>query len=134
MKFPLKALAFFLTTCATLCLTGCFSLECASPAASGEEHVVVRNYGWRLFYFFPVVCGNSDAGSSFPWVFFSNEVTMDNIQERFMAYAGERGKTPTHIEYFNYDTVMWAIPLLDVSIPVPYFLCYNEIQLSGRIK
>ena len=59
---------------------------------------------------------------------------MDNIQERFTAYAGERGKTPTHIEYFNYDTVMWAIPLLDVSIPVPYFLCYNEIQLSGRIK
>jgi hypothetical protein len=96
--------------------------------------VVVRNYGWRLFYFLPVVCGNPNEDDLLPWTFFSNEVTMDNIQGRFAAYAAKRGKSPVHIEYSNYDTVLWAIPQVNIPFPIPYFLCYNEIQLSGRIK
>jgi hypothetical protein len=96
--------------------------------------VVVRNYGWRLFYFLPVVCGNPNEDDLLPWTFFSNEVTMDNIQGRFAAHAAKRGKSPVHIEYSNYDTVLWAIPQVNIPFPIPYFLCYNEIQLSGRIK
>ena len=134
MKLTTRKVSFFLLACVTLCLTGCFSIESAHSAKSGEEHVVVRNYGWRLFYFIPVVCGNSDENSFLPWSFFSNDVTMDKVQKRFTEYAAKQRKTPVHIEYSNYDTVLWAIPEVNIPFPVPYFLCYNEIQLSGRLK
>ena len=134
MKFSAKTTSFFLLACVTLCLTGCFSLESAISAKSDEEHVVIRNYGWRIFYFIPVVCGNTDENAFLPWSFFSNEVTMDNIQKCFADYAAKQGKTPVHIEYSNYDTVLWAIPQVNIPFPVPYFLCYNEIQLTGRLK
>ena len=134
MKIPLRTVTASLLAGVTLCLAGCFSLECAKPDSSDEEHLVVRNYGWRLFYFLPIVCGNTRTGSSFPWSFFNNEVTMDNIQQRFMEHAAKHGKTPCDLVYSNYDTVMWSIPLVEVPIPVPYLLCYNEIQLSGNLK
>ena len=134
MKFLVKSLLLTALAGATLCLTGCFSLESAKPALSNEEHVIVRNYGWRLFYFLPIVCGNSDQDAFLPWTFFQNDVTMDKIQERFMYHAAKRGKKPSDLVYTNYDTVMWSIPLIDFPIPIPYLLCYNEIQLSGCIK
>ena len=51
-----------------------------------------------------------------------------------MEHAAKHGKTPCDLVYSNYDTVMWSIPLVEVPIPVPYLLCYNEIQLSGNLK
>ena len=134
MKFLVKSLLLTALAGATLCLTGCFSLESASPASSNEEHVVVRNYGWRLFYVLPIVCGNSNEEAWFPWTFFHDDVTMDKIQKRFMDHAAKRGKTPSDLVYTNYDTVMWSIPLVELPIPVPYLLCYSEIQLSGCIR
>jgi hypothetical protein len=134
MKFSVKTTALLAMTCATMCLTGCFSLEKASSKVSSEDQVVVRNYGWKLFYFIPVVCGNANESAYSPWVFFRNDVNMDKIQNRLMDFSARQGKTPHKLVYHNYDTVMWKIPLVNIPLPVPYFLCYNEIQLSARLK
>jgi hypothetical protein len=134
MKITQKLYLLAVAAFATLCLTGCFSLECSKPENSKEEHLVVRNYGWKLFYFLPIVCGNTDENAAIPWTFFKDDVTMDTIQSRFMSYAHQRGKTATSLTYNNYDTVLWSIPLANIPIPIPYLLCYNEIQISGRIK
>jgi hypothetical protein len=133
MKLPLR-LSVIATACVTLCLTGCFSLENASSRVSKDEEVVVRNYGWKLFYFIPVVCGNASENPFSPWVFFRNDVDMNKLQSRLMDFAASNGKTPYKLVYHNYDTVMWEIPLVNLSLPIPYFLCYNEIQLSARLK
>ncbi len=117
-----------------MCLTGCFSLERANPEYSDEELIVIRNYGWKLFYFIPIVCGNSNDDSWFPWTFFRNDVTIDKVQQKFADYAAKQGKIPNKIIYNSYDTVMWEIPLVDFPVPIPYLLCYDEIQLSGQIK
>lgn len=130
MKIRLK----IATLCATLCLTGCFSLDTATPSSSGEEHVVVRNYGWVLFKYIPLVCGNATKDAWFPWAFFRNDVTMDKVQQRFMDHARMTGKKPGDLKYTDYDTVMFDVPLLQYPLPIPYFLCYREIQLSGNLK
>jgi hypothetical protein len=134
MKFSVKTTALLAMTCATICLTGCFSLETATSQVSCEDQLVVRNYGWKLFYFIPLVCGNANENSFSPWVFFRNDVNMDKVQSRLFDFAAQKGKTPHKLVYHNYDTVMWEIPLVNVPLPVPYLLCYNEIQLSARLK
>jgi hypothetical protein len=130
MKFLLTLAAF----CVTICLTGCFSLESSNPAHSDDELVVIRNYGWKLFYFIPIVCGNANEESWCPWKFFKNEVTIDKMQQKFADYAARKGKKTNKIVYNSYDTVLWEIPIIDFPLPIPYLLCYDEIQLSGQMK
>jgi len=119
-------------------LSGCFSIDHAVSPLSGNEHVLVSNYGWQLFNCIPIVCGNAtDPRSpeySSPWAFFRDDVTMDKIQERLLKHAEERSKTPVELFYHNYDTVFISIPFTSVPIPIPYIVCYREIQLSGVLK
>jgi hypothetical protein len=60
-----------LTLLAGLCLlagtAGCFSVDSAVGGVSGEEYVVVRNYGWKAFKFIPLVSGNATENAWFPW-------------------------------------------------------------------
>lgn len=120
------------------CLTGCFSLDSATSPASGNEHILVTNYGWQLFNCIPLVCGNAkdptDPSYGGPVAFFRDDVTMDKIQDRLMSHAARHGKTPTDLSYHNYDTIFISIPTINVSIPIPYIICYREIQLSGVLK
>ena len=101
---------------------------------TGQEHVHVSNYGWYLFHCIPLACGNASTGAWTPWVIFRNDVTMDKVQDRLMRHAAERNKTPTDLSYHNYDTVFISIPFTGVPIPIPYLVCYREIQLSGVLK
>jgi hypothetical protein len=119
----------------SICLTGCFSVDAAKlDAKSGEEHVVVRNYGWTLFKYIPTVCGNASEDAWLPWSFFRNDITMDKVQKRFFDYARRRGKSATELKYTDYDTVMFNIPIVQYPLPIPYLLCYREIQLSGNLE
>jgi hypothetical protein len=127
-----------LTLLAGLCLlagtAGCFSVDSAVGGVSGEEYVVVRNYGWKAFKFIPLVSGNATEDAWFPWAVLRDDITMDKIQKRFMDHAGKRGKTPVNLKYTDYDTVMFNLPLVQYPLPIPYLLCYREIQLSGTLK
>jgi hypothetical protein len=127
-----------LTLLAGVCLlagtAGCFSVDSAVGGVSGEEYVVVRNYGWKAFKFIPLVSGNATENAWFPWAVLRDDITMDKIQKRFMDHAGKRGKTPVNLKYTDYDTVMFNLPLVQYPLPIPYLLCYREIQLSGTLK
>ena len=111
--------------------TGCFSLETGKIGSSGEEHALVANYGWYLFHFIPIACGNANWDSWFPWALFRNDVTMDKIQSHFMRHAGERGMTAHDLAYTTSESVMLNIPGVNLPLPVPYLITYREIQLSG---
>ncbi len=113
---------------------GCFSVDSAVSTHSGEEFVVVRNYGWSAFKHIPLVCGNASEDAWLPWAFFRDDITMDKVQKRFMDHAGKLGKTPVDIRYTDYDTVMFNVPLVQYPLPIPYLLCYREIQISGALK
>ncbi len=120
-------------------LSGCFSFDSNVSVQTGEEHVLVSNFGWRLFNCIPIACGNATdpaGGKRFgPWAFFRDDVTMDKIQKRLADYAATRPeKELTSLAYHNYDTLFVSIPYTEVPIPIPYIVTYREIQLSGVMK
>lgn len=118
--------------CATLCLTGCFSIDTGHVARTGDEHILVSNYGWYLFHFIPVANGNANENRWLPWVMFRDDVTLDKVQRRFMMHANDIGKPDVRdLSYTTRESVMLEIPGLNLPLPVPYLLTYREIQLSG---
>lgn len=117
--------------------TGCYTIDSATSLSTGEEHVIVANFGWRLFNTIPVISGNALNPGSETYglpVFFRDDITMDVIQQRFADYMNKRGKTPVNVVYHTYDSVLFDIPFTEIPIPIPYLFCYREIQISGVIK
>jgi hypothetical protein len=121
---------------AVTCGSGCFSIDAVHSDLHNEkrEHVVVRNYGWILFNCIPLVCGNATENSFMPWAFFRNDITMDKVQGRFANYASRRGKKAYDLKYTDYDTVLFNLPMLQYPLPIPYLICYRELQLSGNLE
>ena len=123
-------------------LAGCFSIDRGTSKAfrgsrlnvtDGEpmEHVVVSNYGWYLFDTVPVVCGNARYGASFACRFFSDHVKADILQDRLTEYAAGKKADLVDLHYFHNSNVLFSTPGLSLPIPIPYVLCYREIQFSG---
>jgi len=113
---------------ATLCLTGCFSVETATVKPSNAEHVVMNNYGWKFFDWIPLVCGNASEDAVMECALFRDDVTFEKIQARFTAYAnGRTVECPvwTPVDH-NVITVF--------GIPIPYVITYKEYTLSGTLK
>lgn len=116
----------------SLILTGCFSIESSCLKTTGDSQVVVSNYGWYLFNFIPLACGNVNDNASIPWVFFRNDVTMDKIQGRFFSYVYKKeGVKAVNLSYRANESVLFEIPGSNIPIPLPYIFTYKEIQLSG---
>lgn len=142
MTFSLKRTAL-LVFLALPALSGCFSIERGPLRHSGEDHILVGNYGWYLFHCIPVACGNASKDPLVPFVSFRDDVTLDKIQSRFMdeagKYAAERGRELKDVDihdlaYSTSESVMLTIPGFQVPLPIPYLLTYREVQLSGVIK
>ena len=130
---PSRALKLLVVSVASLCLGGCFTIERAKLLRNDEEHVLVSNYGWYLFHFIPVACGNANENRWLPWVHLRDDVTMDKIQRRFMMLADDSDEELKYPTYTTYESVMLEIPGLNLPLPIPYLLTYREIQLSGVI-
>ena len=123
-------------------LAGCYSMDVATTSslrqsalspddAMPKEHIVVSNYGWYLFNWIPIVCGNATPGRSFPWSFFSNEVTSTLLHDRMMARAAATESDVRDLVFFRDERVIFTIPGTNFPIPIPYVLTYREIQFSG---
>ena len=110
---------------------GCMLMQRGEIPGGGEQ-LVVRNYGWYLFDFLPIGCGNASKDARFPFVIFRDDVDIDVMQRRFMAEAG--GKKASDLVYTNYDSKWLTLPLLYLEVPVPYIVTYRETQLSGVVK
>lgn len=123
---------FILLTGLAVACPGCFSIESGYIASTGDEHVLVSNYGWRLFHFIPLACGNADDDAFLPFVLFRDDVTMDQVQRHFFKYVEGKGNvTVDDLSYQTHESVLFTIPGSDISIPIPYLVSYKEIQLSG---
>ena len=117
---------------ATLCLTGCFTVDTATIKSTGAEHVVMNNYGWKLFDWIPLFSGNPAddvaQGYSLGCKFFSDTVTMEEMQARFARYAeGRKIECPV---YDMNDSVFISV----FGIPIPYLVTYKELTISGTMK
>lgn len=114
-------------------MAGCFSISNVN-APNGHRHVHTSNYGWYLFNFIPIACGNAAKDAIIPFVLFRNDVTMDKIQRRLFDSAGEENRKPSNISYVCHNEIFFEIPGTNIPVPVPYVLCYKEIQLSGELE
>ena len=103
----------------TLCLTGCMSTEVSKSEVCGTEHIFVSDYGWKLFNWIPL---------------FRSDITLERVQNEVAAESKKRGKVAADLTVHKYDTVTFDIPLVVISIPIPYVICYHEIQVSGVLK
>ena len=137
----MNILKVLLATGAVL-LSGCYSMEIAtsdtlkaSALSSGDskplEHVVVSNYGWYLFNWIPLACGNATPGAYFPWKFFSNQVRPDLLHDRLMAHAASQNADIRDLSFIRDEKVFFDLPGTNFHVPIPYVLCYREIQFSG---
>ena len=130
----MRIIYILLSLCVTLCLTGCFTVDSANVRKTGEEHLFVSNYGWYLFNAIPIACGNAAPDRLTPIVVFRDDVTMDKVQRRFMAYTKSVNRTATDLAYHNDESVMFEVPGLSFPLPIPYILTYREVQLSGVLQ
>ena len=112
---------------ATMCLTGCFSLDSAR-LPSGDEHVVMRNYGWKLFNWIPLACGNASEDPSCAFVLFRDDITQEKVQSRFAKYAN--GRQIESLACHTDDSVFFDF----FGFNIPYVLCYREVSFSGTLK
>ena len=121
-------------------LAGCYSMDIASNAALDggtvreaphAEHVVVSNYGWYLFNWLPLACGNANPDAIFPWAFFSNQVTSSLLHDRMMEYASSRNANVKELTFFRDEQIFFTPPGTQFPIPIPYVLCFREVQFSG---
>lgn len=117
-------------------LSGCFTVESATSERTGDHHLLVQNYGWRLFYFIPIACGNATEPEDKlgPWTFFRDDVTLDKVQKRFFDEAGKIDGEVSDLTYYCRENILFNFPLTQLPMPVPYIICYREIQLSGVVK
>lgn len=115
----MKNCLFLLSLCATLCLTGCLSTEVSKSEVCGVEHILTRDYGWKLFDWIPV---------------FRSDITRERVHAALAEEAAKRGKTATNLTYHNIHNIMFDVPVLVLTIPLPYIFCYHEIQLSGELQ
>lgn len=138
MKQPTVLL---LSACSAF-LAGCYSMDVATTATLKKsaltpgdgrpvEHVVVSNYGWFLFNWIPLACGNANPGASFPWRFFSNHVDSALLHDRMMTHAAAMNADIRDLVFTRDESVIFDLPGTDIPLPIPYVLCFREIQFSA---
>jgi hypothetical protein len=139
----MKTILIILLACPMALCCGCFSIDVASNQAlsnsalspsDGEpaEHVLVSNYGWLLFNRFPLVCGNGDPDGWLPWSFFCDYISPEFLHNRFMKYASDHDANVRDLTFYRDEEIFFNIPGMDpISIPIPYLICFREIQFSG---
>ena len=115
----MKRLGLLIPLCGTLCLTGCLSTEVSKSEVCGTEHIFVNDFGWKLFNWIPI---------------FRSDITLERVQKEVAAESKKRGKVATDLTVHTYDKVTFDIPFVVITIPIPYIICYHDIQLSGVLK
>ena len=92
------------------------------------------NYGWYLFNYIPLLCGNTAEDRWAPFVFLRDDVTLDKVQGRVAELAQKDNLSMNNIAYVTKDEIFFQLPGTDIPIPLPYVLTYREMQFSGEMK
>jgi hypothetical protein len=121
---------------------GCYSLHtastpelaaCSLAAEDGQilEHVFIQNSGWFLFERLPLICGNVDEQSPWPWTFFANETDLAAVEAQLAAHAQKMNACVVQENVINAATTLMSIPGSNVAFSVPYLICRRETQISA---
>ena len=138
----MKILALPIVVLLAVMLGGCYSMDVGTNAVLQKselvegvdkpiEHVLISNYGWYLFNCIPLVCGNATRGESFPWKFFTDQVNPILLHDRLMTYANSKDANVKNIVFSRDERVFFDVPGTEIPCPLPFLVCYQEIQLSG---
>ena len=93
------------------------------------SHMLVQNDGWFLFDKIPIICGNADTESFFPWALFSDEVCMEYVQKAIVRRAEARGERVIQMNAINHNATLMSLPSTQ-GLSVPYLICHHETQIS----
>lgn len=126
-----KRLILFSALCLSLC--GCFTVDKA-VAPNSNTHIHIENYGWYLFGVIPLVCGNATPENIFPFALFRDDVTMDKLQRHVDIISQKTHTTTSNMSYIGKEEIFFQVPFSNISVPIPYFITYRDLQLSGELK
>ncbi len=118
-----------------LVCAGCFTVDSGTSALlapDADEHVIVRNYGWNLFGFIPLVCGNADVDSFWGSTFFSDEVTLDVAHDVLARHAAAGGREIRDVVVLD-DRQALFVPFSISYIPIPWIVQYKEVNVSATL-
>jgi len=94
-----------------------------------EECVTVSNYGYYLFYFIPLFCGNTVDEHVGNTVWFQNHVTLEKVQSVMMREVKARKPLVTCLEPHAQETCFFSvIPYIGNSLGI---IWYKQIDLSA---
>ena len=132
---------FAVAVLASALLSGCYSIHVASSQdfsncrLAAEEnrvptsHMLVQNDGWFLFDKLPLICGNANTESWFPWTLFKDEVGIDYVQKAIVRRAKMRGERIVQMNVINQNATLMSFPGTQ-GLAVPYLICHHETQIS----
>ena len=122
----LAATGFLLTNCAGIYITPSKELNGLklAPGTEAVAHIRADNWGYFLFKYIPLVCGNPDQTGPVPWpVFFRDLVDQDLLIERLTNESKKLGadltadlRSTDKSEWLGYTGIIWL----------------NEIEVSGN--
>ena len=119
---------------ASISLAGCFSVEVASSPVLGEEvkqHVIVGNYGWYLFGYVPLVCGNERLDSWCPISIFCDEVDPQVAYEKARRLSELEGCEIGNFHMVDDNVVMFEF--YSIPVPIPWVVVRKEVSLSAYL-
>lgn len=137
----MKTYRFAIAAIVASMLSGCYSIQTASSSdlsncrLAAEDgvpvaHMFVQNKGWFLFDRIPLVCGNANTDSWFPWTFFKDEVCMEYVQKSIVRRAEARGERIIQMNAINNNVTLMQLPGTQ-GLSVPYIICHHETQISA---
>jgi len=106
-----------------------YNLEILEEEGKPQEVITVSNYGYYLFNFFPIFCGNTMEGRIGNTVWFQNHVTLERTQGVMMREIKEQKPLVTNLQTHSYETCFFSvIPYIGNSLGI---IWYKQIDLSA---
>ena len=119
---------------ASISLAGCFSVEVASSPVLGEgveRHLIVDNYGWYLFGYVPLLCGNKKLDSWCPISIFCDEVNPQVAYEKVKSLSEREGCEIGNFHLVDDNDVMFEF--YSVPVPIPWIVVRKEVCISAYL-
>lgn len=128
----LLALLLFTTGCVNVQKTSngaLYNLEILGTAGKAQEVITVSNYGYYLFNFLPIFCGNTMEGRTGNTVWFQNHVTLERTQSVMLREIKDEKPWVTNLQTHSYETCFFSvIPYIGNSLGIVW---YKQIDLSA---
>jgi len=106
-----------------------YNLEVIGTEGRPQEVVTVSNYGYYLFNFLPIFCGNTVEGRLGNTVWFQNHVTLERTQGVMLRQIKDQKPLVTNLQPHSYETCFFSvIPYIGNSLGIVW---YKQIDLSA---